>query len=208
MASITRVGNVRMDGSIIPGARFGEYWHHDGDFWAPGQNFILNFLSGVRVPPVGGRTGFLDTQLACDALTDAARADLEGAYICVRACEIDDFKAASASELPPDVRHPVMSPHPLTLQFALYLPDSSAGMRSRTGEPLGAVSGLVDAIIRRIGIVEHTWAAGDLVIVDNLQVMHRSMGGYGDLPRLLYRCQARIPCDAASRASGLHRGPS
>ncbi len=34
---------------------------------------------------------------------------------------------------------------------------------------------------------------GDLVLMDNLQVMHRGMGGYGDHPRLLYRCQARVP---------------
>jgi taurine dioxygenase len=196
LTSITRVGNVRTDGSIIPGVRFAEYWHHDGDFWAPGQNYILNFLSGVHVPSVGGHTGFLDTRRACDLLTDAQRADLDGAYICVRASEIDDFAAASANELPPDVRHAVLSPHPSTRQFALYLPDSSTGVQTRTGEPLGAVNDFVDAIGRKIGIVEHRWAVGDLVIVDNLQVMHRSMGGYGDLPRLLYRCQARIRCDA------------
>lgn len=39
----------------------------------------------------------------------------------------------------------------------------------------------------------NTWSPGDLVLMDNLQVMHRGMGGYGDHPRLLYRCQARVP---------------
>jgi len=192
LPSITRVGNIRPDGSIIPSVRFAEYWHHDGDFWAPGRNFIVNFLSGVRLPSVGGNTGFLDCRLAYEVLTDAQRAGLEGAYICVRASEISDFKKAASHELPPDVKHPVLLPHPMTRQLALYLPDSSTGIQNDHGQWLGPVKTLVDSSVRQLGIFEHAWSEGDLVITDNLQVMHRSMGGYGDQPRLLYRCQAHI----------------
>lgn len=191
LPSITRVGNVRPDGSIIPGVRAAEFWHHDGDFWAPGQNFILNFMSSVCVPPVGGRTGFLDMRLAFETLADAERAELEGAFVWVRAGEIDDFKGASPEELPPDVRHPVLLSHPLTHQLALYLPDSPTGIQKEPARRPREVRALVDAMCQRVGVVEHAWAAGDLLIVDNLQVMHRSMGDYGDHPRLLYRCQAR-----------------
>jgi len=37
---------------------------------------------------------------------------------------------------------------------------------------------------------EHQWEEGDLLIWDNTQLMHRSMGGFCDQPRLLYRAQA------------------
>jgi hypothetical protein len=61
LPSITRVGNIRPDGSTIPSGRFAEYWHHDGDFWildspmrssipCKGPNWMaLTFASG---PPL------------------------------------------------------------------------------------------------------------------------------------------------------------
>jgi len=192
LPSITRVGNIRPDDSIIPSVRFAEYWHHDGDFWAPGRNHIVNFLSSVRVPEVGGNTGFLDTRLAYEQLDPAQKEELKGAYICVRASEISDFKQAAAHEIPPDVQHPVLLPHPISGEIALYLPDSSTGIQKSDGQHWGSVESLIDSSQQKLGILEHVWTEGDLVIMDNLQVMHRGMGGYEDHPRLLFRCQARI----------------
>ncbi|MBN8246185.1 MAG: TauD/TfdA family dioxygenase [Verrucomicrobia bacterium] len=190
--SITRVGNLRPDGSIIPSMRFAEYWHHDGDFWSPGRNAIVNFLSSVRVPQVGGNTGLLDGCAAYESLPASDRESLSGAYIWVRASEISDFKSATPEELPPDVRHPVCLPHPVSGRIALYLPDSSSGIQRADGTLWGQVQSLIDASVTRVGIHEHRWSEGDLVLMDNLQVLHRGMGGYGDHPRLLYRCQARL----------------
>jgi len=196
--SITRVGNIRPDGSIIPDVHFAEYWHHDGDFWAPGQNYLVNFLNSVVVPSVGGRTGFLDTRRAYEILTDEQKTELQDATICVRASEISDFKNATPAELPPDAEHPVLLPHPVTGQIALYLPESSTGIQKKDGTPLGPAQDLIDPLLKKLGIYEHDWEEGDLLITDNLQVMHRSMGGYGDNPRLLYRCQARISLAGAA----------
>ncbi|MBL9176299.1 MAG: TauD/TfdA family dioxygenase [Verrucomicrobiales bacterium] len=191
--SITRVGNLRPDGSIIPSVKFAEYWHHDGDFWSPGRNYILNFLASVQVPAVGGNTGFLDLRAAFETLDPPVRSELDGAYIWVRASEISDFKRATPEELPPDAQHPVLLPHPVSGRVALYLPDSSSGIQRKDGSVWGTVETLIDAAVQRLGIYEHVWTPGDLVLMDNLQVMHRGMGGYGDHPRLLYRCQARVP---------------
>jgi taurine dioxygenase len=193
--SITRVGNIRPDGSIIPDVTFAEYWHHDGDFWPPGQNFVVSFLSTVKVPSTGGRTGYLDTQLAFQLLEASLRDELAGAYICVRASEIPDFKHASPEEIPPDVQHPVLLSHPAMDQTVLYLPDSTSGIQKKNGEFLMTVENLVEALKSKLPVFEHAWSEGDLLITDNLQVMHRSMGGYGNHPRLLYRCQARIVKD-------------
>jgi taurine dioxygenase len=191
LPSVTRIGNIRPDGSVIPSVRFGEYWHHDGDFWPPGKNFVVNFLSSDRIPKQGGHTGFLDTRLAYDMLDPAQKARLNGATIRVSASRISDFENAPAHELPPDVVHPVFLPHPLTGQIGMYLPEGPDGIRSRDGEAVDT-QGVITSMIDKIDMYEHAWSAGDLLIIDNLQVMHRSMGGYGDNPRLLYRCQARI----------------
>lgn len=192
LPSITRVGNIRPDGSIIPGVRFAEYWHHDGDFWQPGQNFIVNFLSAVQIAPVGGRTGILDSRLGYEMLSDSLRAELADAHIWVRASEISDFKKAAPHELPPDARHPVCLPHPITQQIALYLPDSATGIQNKDDQFLTTVESVIESFQEKVGLYEHVWEDGDLLIMDNLQVMHRSMGGYGNHPRLLYRCQARV----------------
>jgi tRNA(adenine34) deaminase len=87
----------------------------------------------------------------------------------------------------------VLFPHPQTGKIALYVPDSSTGIQSADRQLISTAQSLIDSLILQVGIYEHEWQQGDLVITDNLQAMHRSMGGYGDNPRLLYRCQARIP---------------
>lgn len=209
--SITRIGNIRPDGSIIPDVRFAEYWHHDGDFWPPGQNFVVSFLSSVRVPSTGGGTAFLDTKLAYERMDESQRDELTGAYICVRASEISDFKDASPEEIPPDVYHPVLLPHPATGETALYLPDSSSGIQKENGEFLMTVETLIDSFQEELGFFEHAWSDGDLLFNDNLQVIHRSVGGYGNHPRLLYRCQARVMKDfltTASTASTVSTAPT
>ena len=192
LPAIARVGNVRADGSIIPGARYGEYWHHDGDFWPPGEHFVINFLLGVHIPEAGGNTGFWDARLAYERLSDELREALDGASIVVKASDISDFRDAKAIDLPPDARHAVFQVHPIDGTVALYLPDAPDGIQARTGEPFGAVADLLAALQRRQGIYEHCWREGDLLIIDNLQVMHRSMGRFGDHPRLLHRCQCRV----------------
>lgn len=141
---------------------------------------------------MGGNTGLLDSRLAYEKLDLSQKAELEGAYICVRASEISDFKRAAPHEIPPDVLHPVLLPHPITTQTALYLPDSSTGIQKRDGQSWGAVQSLIDSSQQKLGLSEQVWTTGDLVIMDNLQVMHRGMGRYADHPRLLYRGPARI----------------
>jgi taurine dioxygenase len=191
LPSVTRIGNIRPDGSIIPSVRFGEYWHHDGDFWPPGENFVVNFLSSAKIPKTGGHTGFLDTRLGYEMLDCAQKGHLTGATIRVSASGISDFKNAPAHELPPDVVHPVLLPHPLTGQIAMYLPEGPDGIRNKEGGVVDSER-LINSMIDKVSVFVHAWSPGELLIIDNLQVMHRSMGGYGDLPRLLYRCQARI----------------
>ncbi|MDG2125197.1 MAG: TauD/TfdA family dioxygenase, partial [Verrucomicrobiales bacterium] len=173
LPSIARVGNIRTDGSIIPGVNYAEYWHHDGNFWQPGQNFIVNFLSTVRIPSKGGQTGFFDSRSAYEALDDHHKTEFEGAFVRVRASEIGDFKKAAPAELPPEATHPVLLPHPLTKQIALYLPNSSTGIQKKDGTFLTTAKEVIGSSQTRSLSYEHSWTNGDLLIMDNLQVMHR-----------------------------------
>jgi len=110
------------------------------------------------------------------------------------------------------VEHPVISPQPVTGLPVMYLPGSGKGVLEQEtyeswiscdevwemvkyGEPSGDedVSGQDnDALEERHDsfVYEHQWEEGDLLIWDNTQLMHRSMGGFGNQARLLYRAQA------------------
>ncbi|MCC2645768.1 MAG: hypothetical protein K0R94_1546, partial [Burkholderiales bacterium] len=51
---------------------------------------------------------------------------------------------------------------------------------------------IVNYLTREDNCYIHKWEPGDLVIWDNMLVYHRSMGGYANEKRLLYRTQARM----------------
>lgn len=188
---VARVGNVAADGSVMKKHTAAEYWHHDGDFWAAGENHILNFLCCVQTPATGGNTGFLDTRKAFLSLNEEEKQKLRNAYIVVHGSDIEDFKDLSAEAQPADVKHPVLLKHPRTGEPSLYLPESSTGIQDADGSVIAQTKDYVSRIEEDFKL-EFKWTEGDLLIWDNITTMHRSMGGYFDSPRLLFRCQARL----------------
>lgn len=66
--AIVRVGNIRLDDSVKPNSKDAEYWHKDGDFRQPGQNFILSILHPKEIAQVGGQTGYVDCEQAYNDL--------------------------------------------------------------------------------------------------------------------------------------------
>ena len=72
LPQVCRVGNLKPGAEceedindhpelLITGAKFAEYWHHDGNFYAQPHNAVLNALHAKCVPNVGGNTRFLDS---------------------------------------------------------------------------------------------------------------------------------------------------
>ena len=90
---------------LITGAKFAEYWHHDGNFYAQPHNAVLNALHAKCVPNVGGNTRFLDS-------TGALHDSSSGGVFCAEEIEalkhstltvshewISDFQVSSKQEL-------------------------------------------------------------------------------------------------------------
>jgi len=190
---IVRIGNIKTDGKIVSGVRAAEYWHHDGNFWGQPGCQIVNLLHAKVIPPVGGNTGFMDSSLALHELFDGEfKARLERSTTLVSCRWISDFKNAKPEDMLPDVTLPCTPTHPKTGMECLYVPFTPEGLFDQeTKEHWMANDDLWNKIVEAGYTYEHKYEAGDILLWDNLQVMHRSLGGYGDHPRLLYRAQAR-----------------
>lgn len=189
-----RDADIRPD-SVIRDAKFGEYWHHDGNFYAAPRNAIVNALYAKVVPDVGGDTHFLDS-------TGALRAghfgldteeQLRHTTITVSHEWISDFKNASPADIEPmgmPHLHDAVQTHPVTKKDCLYLPLDPSGLKDeRTGRHWTSSQDVWDRLQAAGFSYTHQWQPGDLLLWDNLQVLHRSGGGFGDRPRLLLRTQ-------------------
>jgi taurine dioxygenase len=190
---LARVSNILPDGSLITDHNAAEYWHSDGDFWQPGSNFLFNLLYSVKVPEQGGATGFADLRLAYTSLSDTVKRRIKHLKVIVSCDEIPDFKNTPAEQREPDAIHSITHQHVETGRTGLYFGHTLATIKNLPKpESDEIVRSLVDAIERPENQYVHDWQKGDLLIWDNTSVMHRSMGGYGNHPRLLYRSQAFI----------------
>lgn len=188
---LARVSNLSPDGTLIKKHQAAEYWHVDGDFWQPGQNYIYNFLYSVKVPERGGKTGFIDMRKAYQALTGELKKEIENLSFLSSCKDIPDFKVASPEEYLPDAYHKIKHKHIETELESIYINYPTTQLLGKTAEESAKVlADLFEIIEAPEHGYEHDWQVGDLLIWDNTSVMHRSLGGYYDSPRLLYRTQA------------------
>ncbi|MEM1111204.1 MAG: TauD/TfdA family dioxygenase [Pseudomonadota bacterium] len=190
---LARVSNLRPDGTLIKGHQAAEYWHVDGDFWQPGQNYIFNFLYSVKVPDEGGQTGFADLRNAYDSLGKALKSRISDLQFLSSCAAIPDFEVASPDEYLPDAYHRLVHQHLETGRMGLYVNYPTTKIHGLSdSESRSILTALFEVIDTPRNTYAHDWRAGDLLIWDNTSVMHRSLGGYADSPRLLYRTQAFI----------------
>jgi taurine dioxygenase len=92
----------------------------------------------------------------------------------------------------PDVVHPLVRPHPVTGQKALYLNEVCVtcveGLGEKESGPL--LRELYDHALQPRFIYRHKWRPGDLVVWDNPSLMHRATDTPPECPRLLHRSTA------------------
>ena len=144
-------------------------WHNDYSYLPrPAQDSILQ---PVELPASGdGTTSFIDMAAALDALDDDEREALRRSTV---SCELVPSFATKFGTGPGTVTAPLIVHHPLLEREVLWL---------------GPAFGLIDELdpetseARRDALIEHatahgrrydhTWQLGDVVVFDNLAVMH------------------------------------
>lgn len=114
--AIQRITNFWANGTWKgPSAKFGAYWHQDGQFWVRPRHYILSVLHAQATPPKGGETGFADLRAAFATLSRpllerAAQASIEAS---VR--DIADFSKGTEEDLAafPEAHHAILDVHAL-----------------------------------------------------------------------------------------------
>lgn len=154
-------------------------WHSDSSFRATPSKFSL--LSGRIVPGEGGNTEFADMRQAYDALEDKAKAEVDG-LICEHSLLYSRGALGFDDDLTDDerrgfapVRQSLVRVHPKTGRKSLYL-------SAHAGQIVGWPTPEARLFLRELNehgtqrdfVYAHQWRAGDLVMWDNRQTMHRA----------------------------------
>ena len=178
-------GNVDRHGGIHSDLRRSEYWHHDNDWANEKLRRIFNVLHTVVLPDTPGSTGFIDVRHMRETLTPAEGELLRDATTTLLLADIADYDVAHSGHIPPS-KHSVLSTHPVSGLPVTYMSGGTITLAS--GVTVPAVS-IIAPILDRQPLIIHDWAPGDVLVWDNLSVMHRSMGGFSGT-RLLYSARS------------------
>jgi taurine dioxygenase len=203
LADILVLSNVRRDGRPIGLADGGTYFHTDYSYLE--QPARATMLHSITVPSKGGQTLFADQRAAYDDLPDATKRRIDGLVVRHHYGNRDDLDTRSrtvASVLTDAqekrlrwVRHPLVMRHPVTGRKALYaVSGSSFGI---DGMPEDEGLALLDALkahaLRPEYRIAVSYGVGDVVIWDNLSMLHSATLTDPDDPRTLWRITVKPP---------------
>ncbi|WP_191092566.1 TauD/TfdA dioxygenase family protein [Francisella sp. SYW-9] len=193
LKTVVKISNIDKNGNLIKNHKGTECWYQDGDF-RPGKGiYVWNFLHAHTVPNIGGETGFLDGQRILKVIPQWLKEFFDTNKLKITPKNIPDFDTETANKID-EVIHNCIQTHPVTGTPSLYL--GSMKVAEINGLSNSLWHQIREYLMSRFDSPEnryiHNWEPGDTLIWDSTLVYHRSMGGYGDEPRLLYRTQAKM----------------
>lgn len=153
-------------------------WHIDSSFRTLPSK--ASMLYAIEMPEDGGDTMFADTTLAYDALSDAEKTELDQLVI------VHDFEETRRRHKlpprPPEVqaatppaRHPLVAERD-TGRRALFIGSHAAGIEGMGYEDARTKIDALEAFTTQPQFTyRHQWNAGDMVMFDNICVMHQAM---------------------------------
>lgn len=205
MPEVMILSNIVENGKPIGLADAGQSWHTDMSYSEVVA--FCNILYGIKIPKRDGQplgnTEFCDQRAAYDDLPQQLKQRLDGKTV------LHDFnkfwemmRREKGSQRPPlteaqrkakpPVSHPIFLTHPITGRRSLY---ANPGYSMRINElPDKESEDVLQFLFAHQTQPKyqyaHRWKEGDVLIWDNLRVIHNAVADYGpDEPRLIKRCQ-------------------
>jgi taurine dioxygenase len=188
----------------------GLIWHRNGQ--QPAEQWhtdhtnrerppAATILYGIEIPSAGGGTSVASMRAAYLALPAEERWRLESLTTFNGLDGHADTRHEDREKYGKPVEHPMVRTHPVHGSRAVYFHISKAthiaGMTPEASR--GYMSDLLGRMIGPDIVYQHTWRAGDVLVIDNRATMHRAHGDYdrsqsrvlwriiveGDRPRLV-----------------------
>ena len=177
-------------------------WHSDSSFRPVPAKYSL--LSARVVNPTGGNTEFADMRAAYDTLDAGTKAQIDD-LICEHSLIYSrgslgmlDYSEEERAMFQP-VRQRLVRTHPVSGRRSLYLSSHAGGI---VGMPMPEARILLRDLNEHATqpkfVYVHDWRAGDLVMWDNRQMMHRVRRYDESQPRDMRR--TTVAGDAATTA--------
>ena len=152
-------------------------WHTDKSFRELPS--LATILHARIMPPQGGDTCFANMILAYEALSDAEKAELDGAGV-IHSWELSCLKAGRAAppeeiaDAPP-MTHPLVRTQPETRKMGLFMGEHASHLDDRPfDEGRARLAELEDHATQERFIYRHHWRSGDLLMWDNRCLLHRA----------------------------------
>jgi alpha-ketoglutarate-dependent taurine dioxygenase len=177
------------------------YWHADRSFLP--QPSFLTLTRVVVTPEAGGTTDFINTEIAYELLTAEAATALKS-LIGIHSYAYYHEKLAgegiyTPTELNqkhafyPPVEHPLVATHPVTGKSVAYVSPLTLERVLGPDKDVAIANNALTSILdeARPSYYSHAWNNGDVVIWDNLGVLHR--GSISEGPRELQRVTTALP---------------
>lgn len=172
----------------------GEYWHSDGP-WSETPS-ATTLLLCETAPERGGETLFVDMRRAIDDAPQELQAKLlglKGLYPCraiyQRELELMGLQDPEKLSGLSDLTHPIVRLHPRTGRRALYLNEKwmegVEGLSAAESESL--LTSLLAFATQPERIHSHHWHAGDLLVWDNVSIMHKALPPADGTAKTTYR---------------------
>lgn len=139
-------------------------------------------LGAIEVTKTGGETEFADTAQIFNHLPENLQAEL---------LQLQAYHSAPELDYNELVEHPLVIGHPINGMHGLYL----GGLFSRSIEN-DKDGTLFNMLLEHINNIpqachKHKWSEGDVIMWDNLRVLHRRCPFLKDEPRVLRRTQCK-----------------
>ena len=171
-------------------------WHTDKAYLPTPS--LMTLLWGEEIPPAGGDTQFVNTEVAYDDLPEATKRRIHGLRV-VQSFQhmldsLGQHDIIRPEDVPPPVDHPLVRTHPQTGRRSLFVANYSSaivGMGEAEGRKL--IAELLEHATQEKYIFVQRWKPHDLVIWDNRSLLHRAIPNYdmGRHRRILRRCVVR-----------------
>jgi alpha-ketoglutarate-dependent taurine dioxygenase len=188
------IENGERIGSGVDGGFRNLDWH--ADLAHSRQNARFGFLDAVEVPDEGGNTLFASGYAALEALSPAERHRLAG---------LEVYHVGDGGEYPEPgetalsggqalMKRPIVVTNPTTGRRALFLSQLRGGSRYRAVDQSRADE--VEALTARLTsprfVYEHHWQVGDLVMWDQIGMLHARREFDPSLRRILRQVSVRV----------------